>query len=1232
MSPSSPPTPSRRTRRRLLAAAAAAGLIAGGFTAIPSPAGAAGSPAAPQTPTRDRHTVTLITGDVVTVTTLADGRSTADVDRPAQATGGVRVQESGGDLYVLPDEALPLLGSNRLDRRLFNVTDLIEMGYDDARSAALPLIATYPRTKARTARPAPPRGSRQVRDLPSVTGTALAADKKQARAFWSTVAPAAATRSGAALGAGLDKLWLDGRVTVNLKESVPQVGAPEAWAAGYDGAGVTVAVLDTGVDASHPDLASQIEEKVSFVPGEDTADVHGHGTHVASTIAGTGAASGGDYTGVAPGADLIVGKVLNNEGYGQDSWILAGMQWAAESGADVISMSLGDATLTDGTDPMALAVDSLSARYGTLFVIASGNAGPQSIGSPGTAGSALTVGAVDKQDELAWFSSTGPLTGSGGLKPDLTAPGVGITAARSGSSAGSGRYQSMDGTSMATPHVSGAAAILAQRHPDWSGQQLKEALTSSAKRLADSYTPYQVGTGRLDVAAAVRNTVRATGSAFFGNFEWPHEPTDAPVTRPVTFTNSGAAAVTLDLAVTGDGPFTPGASSVTVPAGASVAVPVTGDPRGTAYGELTGYLVGTDRATGKAVTRTALALLKEDERYDLTIKLRGRDGTPANATVVVKKAGEWYPWQYAVNGERTLRLPPGTYTVEAALDVPGRRSDALGFALLVDPETVLDRAAEVVLDASRARLLETTAPQPTEDRQRRLDFEVRYADGDSFREAYQLPVSYDDLYVLPTEKVTQGSFTMAARWRKGEPMLRLTASGRLPIDATVQPGATLTAGADTLRPVYAGTGGPDEYAGLAVQGGIAVVTRSDAVPAPDRAAAAAAAGAKLLLVVNDGPGILNEYVGESPIPVATVHRDAGAELIKVAKAGAPKLTVTRTPYASYVYDLTQVWPGQVPDRALSYRPGRHDLARVDARYHAVRDTPGAGYRYDMTFSPAVGFPESEWHPGTRTEWVTPDVVWHEVHSQGTWTDTAYFNTYRRGTTTGLDWFAPAVRPAFNRAFGVRNSRYQDYLTLNVQAWSPSDDVLEHGGNLEWGSVPTSLKLYQGDTLLHENPYNADLQWAEVPAGTLPYRLVLDASRPAQEWRLSTRTHTEWDFVSGSNQADTFVPFALLQLDYALETDLRGDVRAGTRQPISVTARPQPGGSGTGTVTSVGLEVSYDDGASWQPVTLSRGAGDRWSGSLALPKRPGGFVSVRAQARTDAGFGIRQELIRAYGLR
>ncbi|MET8151211.1 S8 family peptidase [Actinoplanes sp. NPDC049668] len=1230
-SPTQPPAPGP-ARRRLIAAAAAAGLIAA-TAAIPAPANAT-VPGPPATAAVDsRHTITLITGDVVTVTASAAGAETVDVDRPDDAVGGVRLQQSGGDLFVLPEEVLPLLSGDRLDRRLFNVTDLIEMGYDDAKAASLPVISAYPPGKARTAAPVTPKGATLVRDLRRVGAAALAVDKKQTRSFWTTIAPGAG-KAPTALGSGVSKLWLDGRVTADLKESVPQIGAPAAWAAGYDGRGVKVAVLDTGIDAGHPDLADQIDDKVSFVPGEDTADVNGHGTHVASTIVGTGAASGGSYKGVAPGADLVVGKVLNNGGSGQDSWVLDGMQWAAASGADIVSMSLSDSTLSDGTDPMSVAVDTLSEQYGTLFVIAAGNSGPQTIGSPSAAAAALTVGAVDKQDRLAAFSSTGPLARSGALKPDITAPGVNITAARSQQmTSGTGSYRAISGTSMATPHVSGAAAILAQRHPDWSGRQLKEALMSSAKGLAAGYTPYQVGTGRLDVAAAVRGGVRASGPVFFGNFDWPHEPTDAPVTKQVTFTNSGDTAVTLHLATTGAGPFSAGAASVTVPAGGQASVPVVGDPTKAGGGQYSGYLVGTDAATGAAVTRTSLGLIKEDERYDLKIKLLGRDGKPATSTVVVKKAGDPDPYYYSVTGEQTVRMPPGTYTVESFLDVAGERPDSLGFAVLVDPETVLKGSgATVVLDASKARLLDTTTPRRSQDRQRRIDYTVGYAGGDSFRDAFQIPVKYDDLYLSPTEQVTEGSFTMVNRWRRGEPLLSLDAVGLRPVEATVQPGSTLTAGRDLLPTVYAGNGAASDYATLDAKGKAVVVTRSSAVSAPDRTAAAVAAGAKLLLVVNDGVGVLNESVGASPITVATVHRDAGAQLIALARTGRRHLLTNQVPYATYVYDLTRTYSGKVPDKALTYHPRTGDLARIDAHYHnPTQATEGSGGRYDVTFIPGLGFPEREWHPATRTEWVTPGQLWHETHAQGTWTDSSNRNTYAKGTTR-LDWFAPAVRPAFNRTFAVQNSRYRDFMTINVQAWSPSGDHLEHGGNLEWGSVPTNLKLYQGGTLLHENKLSSSLQWKAVPAGTLPYHLVLDASRPAEQWRLSTRTHTEWDFVSSSNDSEKFEPMALLQLEYRLDTDLHGDARAGRTEEIRVKPVPQAGGGpSTGNVTAVTLEVSYDDGTTWQPVTLRKGGG-WWNGALRLPRQPGGYVSVRATGTTDAGFAIKQEIIRAYGLR
>jgi len=1242
MHPSAPFSGRRRWRSSLLAVAVTAPALS-----LTLQATAHGSPPEPPAVLDDpssRHRVTLVTGDVVTVTTLADGTQTADVDRPDSAVGGVRMQESGEHLYVIPDEAVGLLGADELDPRLFDVTALIDMGYDDAGTGTVPLIASYSRAMARAAgAPKAPQGSRTVRRLPMIDGAALAAPKRSVRTFWTSIAPTPDPADpNPSLRGGVAKLWLDGRVQVNLEDSVPQIGAPTAWEQGLDGAGVTVAVLDTGIDADHPDLATQIDGAASFVPGEDMTDINGHGTHVASTIVGTGAASDGRHRGVAPGADLIVGKVLGGpEGSGQDSWVMAGMAWAAESGAEIVSMSLGDVAPSDGSDPMSQAVDNLTQQYGTLFVIAAGNAGPETISSPGATASALTVGAVDKQDALAYFSSTGPLTQTGALKPDISAPGVDITAARSQdmTDGETGMYRTISGTSMATPHVSGAAAILAQKHPGWSGEQLKEQLMSTAHGLDATYSPYEVGTGRVDVVAALTSTVRGTGSLFFGNYTWPHGEDDVPVTHDLTFTNTGEKDVTLDLALVGDEDvFALGESTVTVSAGAKAIVPVTGDPMAAGLGRHVGSVVGTDAATGTALTRTSLALLEEDERYDLTIKLVDREGNPASAMVAINMTGDPLgAWGEFVDGERTLRLPPGSYSLTTYLDVRGERRDRSGLAVLVDPETVLAQSTEVVLDAREARLLQTTAPQRTEDRQRKVDLSITDESGLEFRSAYAVSASTDDVYVSPTEPMTRGSFMLVTRWRKGEPALTLGGPhGMTTINTIVQRGSAVGTSTDSAATVYAGSGAPADYQDLNARGRIAVVDRTDAVTAEERAAAAAAAGAIALVVVNDGVGGLEEYVGESPIPVAAVHRDAGAVLVALAKRGT-RLTLTQDQFPDYVYDLTREYPDQVPDQPMVYRPSQRDLARIDAQYYAVKPSVATGYRYDVTLSPSLGFEELEQHPSTRVEWVTPGQEWVESHAQGVdtrlpWPMVSGVASFERGETASLDWFRPTTRPGFSDSFGVYNSRWGNYMTWNVQDWSSFSDRLALGGFMMWGETPTHLQVFQGDTLIHENRYSSDMQWKEVPAGNLPYRVVLDAERPADVFRLSTRTHTEWTFMSDTAEGDDFEPFSVLELDYRLETDLRGDIRAGAKQRISVRPSSSTTDSVSGRLGRVTLDVSYDGGDTWRKVGLGRDSDGWWSGSFDTPKRAGGFVSVRASAATDGGYSIEQEVISAYGLR
>ncbi|MDT0442098.1 S8 family serine peptidase [Streptomyces johnsoniae] len=704
-----------------MAAALAAGAT-GPAAADPGPA-ATGPAAAAAAEAADRAgagavSVTLITGDRVVLD--ANGEVTGLVRAPGRESVPVRVLNSGEFTHVLPADVLPLLENGTLDRRLFNVTELSREEYRSA--DGLPLIVTYDEERPRAL------NDTGGTALDAINGEAFAVADERVAAMWETLTQPAEGDQPLAAAPGIAAIALDGIATKTLTESVPQIGAPEAWEAGYDGEGTTIAVLDTGVSGEHADLAGQVVAEQNFSESADAGDRDGHGTHVASTAAGTGAHSDGAYRGVAPGAALLNGKVLDDSGSGFESDIIEGMEWAVEQGADVVSMSLGGFATAE-IDPMEEAVNNLSAESDALFVIAAGNSGPGAgtIGSPGTADAALTLGAVDKSDVLADFSSVGPRTRDGAVKPDVTAPGVDIGAAGAegaaiweyGEPVADG-YVAISGTSMATPHASGAAALLAQAHPEWTGEQIKAALTSSAQP-GDGYSAFQQGSGRIDVPAALGQTVTADPvSLSFGTVPWPHEDAE-PVARDLTYTNHGDTDVTLQLSATGtdpegnaapEGMFELSATEVTVPAHGTATVQATADttPGGELYGAYSTYITATGDA-GQTV-RTAGAVDREEQKFELSIEATDRSGAPATdwwATVIDLETQEFHDVS-GTGGTGTVRLPAGDYQVDASVFVSDEAGEMAGVDWLVQPGLTLTEDTAIAVDASTAEEVVMTVP------------------------------------------------------------------------------------------------------------------------------------------------------------------------------------------------------------------------------------------------------------------------------------------------------------------------------------------------------------------------------------------------------------------------------------------------------------------------------------------------------------------------------------------
>ena len=1089
---------------------------------MPSPAPVAAAPIT--------GTVTLITGDRVTLA-VRDGHVRAEVQAgPGRDRVAFSIQERGGDIVVVPDDVAALIGADRLDPELFDVTRLLADGYGDDRRDDLPLIvARQPDAPALRSRMAS-TGVTIDRALPALHMMAVRQRKASAGAVLVSLDDRAA-RAATTAAALPPKIWLDRRRKPLLDRSVPQIGAPAAYARGFTGAGVTVAVLDTGVDTTHPDLAGKVATAETFIDdGLGTSDVFGHGTHVASIVAGTGAASQGRFHGVAPDATLISGRVCDQSGNCPDSAILAAMEWAvATQHAPIVNLSLGGPD-SPGIDPLEDAVNQLSAEFGALFVIAAGNDGQrQTIESPGSADAALTVGAVGRDESLASFSSQGPRAGDHAVKPDITAPGVGIVAARAAGTRLGGpvgdSYVALNGTSMATPHVAGAAAILHQQHPDWTGAQLKAALVGAANP-NPALTVYQQGSGRVDVDRATRQAVTAApASVSLGVVRSSHDD-DPLLTQTVRYTNPGPAPVVLQLdaalAIPGrpapSGMISVAPSTLTVPAGgaadAVVAVDTGGALRDGVYG---GALTASGDGV-RIVTPVGVELALDS--FDLTISMVGRDGQPAAfALLLINGVGELddpatdvHLFQ-DITGPTTFRLPRGTYSLVS-------EDFGLDAALMIAPRFALVADTQLVVDGRLARPLDVTLPEPG-------------------LVVSQLVWDFDDLR----------SFTAFAAISNGS-----LAEGEFGPSAA--PGEIQSLVSAALVPP--GDGPPSRIYHVARRQADHVQTG------------------------------WQQTIGTGELAtVEASHVSAEGQQFIRSTAGIS------TPASLFIIPADFLYTGP---------------------FHSTELYFGDGFVWDTALQRQVPRPD---FPEVTTTIEQLDQV----------------REYRPGHSYVERWNRAPFGPAF--AGETRFSLFSDFSGAPVRL---GDTLLFIPSMFSDQAIPSRsaasqvtrqrVTLSRDGEVISSQDGNATMDFliAGVPPEPAQYRLEDDATRPADQFALSTHVTAAWTFRSQHADGDPLA-LPLPMLRFLPELDDHNQTAARVLVlPIRI---ERPLGAATPRIARVHVDASFDDGATWFPVPTLL-LGDRALGLVVHP-RGATSVSLRGTAADLDGNAVEQTIIRAYAV-
>ncbi|TCC58641.1 hypothetical protein E0H73_25300 [Kribbella pittospori] len=1204
---------------RLLPALALAGSLAlvpvtaGSATAAPT----AAPTGAPQQSAAVAKTdlVTLVTGDVVRLDTLADGKQQARVvaTAPGGPSAGTHTYLQDGDVYVEPASALSLMAAGKLDRRLFNVSALVRQGYGDNERSTLPLIVSY-RTGATFKAVSRPKNART---------SLLAGIGKQS---------------------DVEKIWLDARtrpVGTQLAKGTKNSAATKTTS-GYDGTGSLIAVLDTGIDASHPDFAGRIDLTRDFTGGNDTNDQFGSGTHSASLAAGSGAASDGQYAGAAPGAHLAVGKVFDDTGAGYESWAIAGMQWAVESGADVIDVNVAG-SITRGDDPLTQAVDDLGRQSDALFVVPTSSKGYAEPGTthvvaPGAAPAALTVGGSKSGN---WWDQArhGVMADRGAIKPELVAPAYNVIGAYPG-----GGYASAVSTSASAAYAAGAAAVLHQEHPEWSASLLKATLASSATPV-ERGTAFAVGAGAVNLPRATAQQISVDqGVLSFGQITRPYSADQLRQQKTLTYQNHSKTAVTFDLSTDLAG-VTVTPATLTIAAGASANATLTLDATALEADDYSGRVT----ATGPGVElATTVGFVKQDDTVDVTLRLLDRNGKPASGRARVAPYQETDGRYYAEDllfspsqQEWTLRLPEGNYNVFGIITTPDGSGDTVAEVSIVGLPKLSVHAPNytVTLDARTARPLTLTTSKPSAPH----SVAVRWSRGDpgdthAIDDEWTTDMTTGTplrLSMSPTERVTDAGFSVMTTWDSGVPLLQARSSGGR-VNASYA-GGPLTDGKHRYRLVDADAQ-PKQVAEA-----VALIQQPTDRSVDEVIQQLADAGAVAVAVYPAKNGDLVPHLYGPGVVTLALSRSDGLGLRSEARKPSAWMELTETPRSPYAYDVSFVEQGQV-GRDLSYRSS--DLATVTTRiYSSGTGTAGAGWVLNQHSNASCScstLPVGDWVPTTgytRTAYVTADrdvkatTAW-EFYAKKTLVRPREFPTYRRGEHAELEFLKAPYSPGV--AAGARNdsqgttNRRGDVIDFD---YAPFTDAAGNWArSLPGASVNT--RLYADDVEVYNGGFTVGN--VPVPATSSRYRLVSDVANNGSIVGLTTNAHTEWTFGS-TTVATASKVLPLLDVDYTDVTDahsghsaldLANTARLGQRVSLNLAVGHQPGAT-AGPIRDLTVQISSDNGATWQPASVRNHHGS-YQATYTHPQK-GQSVSLKVQATDTDGNAITQTLTNAYRL-